>query len=371
MIGQGPEPLGSRDAVHDREVVMRRHHLGSLLLLSSLVLPAHAAGFLESLLSRTVDTVVTASDGVTQVLDPLLVGTLQLTPEGLDHVVIRLQGNNLVLAAGTAAFDASFEHNGRTRRFVVVRPEPAVADAPVLLLFHGNGGTAENQANLTEVADLVAAEGVWAVMPASVDGVWDDDPARPKGYDDVGFTAAVLDQLQANFSIDSQRVVAAGLSNGSFMTMRLACELSDRIAGFGIVAGSLTGGLESACAPVAQRRLMLVAGTRDLIVPFNGGRIGVRSLPQTFSFWLGRNGCNPAQTLSSALPDLASDGTTIGLQANSACVSGREVRLYTVTGGGHAWPGGWQYLPVPLIGTTSQDMKATQEIWEFLRDEHL
>lgn len=310
---------------------MRRHHLGSLLLLSSLVLPAHAAGFLESLLSRTVDTVVTASDGVTQVLDPLLVGTLQLTPEGLDHVVIRLQGNNLVLAAGTA----------------------------------------ENQANLTEVADLVAAEGVWAVMPASVDGVWDDDPARPKGYDDVGFTAAVLDQLQANFSIDSQRVVAAGLSNGSFMTMRLACELSDRIAGFGIVAGSLTGGLESACAPVAQRRLMLVAGTRDLIVPFNGGRIGVRSLPQTFSFWLGRNGCNPAQTLSSALPDLASDGTTIGLQANSACVSGREVRLYTVTGGGHAWPGGWQYLPVPLIGTTSQDMKATQEIWEFLRDEHL
>lgn len=349
---------------------MRAILLG-ILLLPIVLLPARAAGPLESLLSRTVNTVGTLAGGTTEALDPLLIGATQLTPPFLDHVVIRLQGNNLVLAAGTAAFDASFQHNGRTRRFVVVRPEPAVADAPVLLLFHGNGGTAENQANLTEVADLVAAEGVWAVMPASVDGVWDDDPARPKGYDDVGFAAAMIDQLEANFSIDTQRVYAAGLSNGSFMTMRLACELSGRIAGFGIVAGSLTGGLESACIPVTPRPLMLVAGTRDLIVPYNGGRIGMRSVPQAFAFWLGRNGCNPAQTLASSLPDIASDGTTVGLQANTACVSGSEVRLYTVTGGGHAWPGGWQYLPVPLIGTTSQDMDATQEIWEFLRDEHL
>ncbi|WP_243393489.1 alpha/beta hydrolase family esterase [Solimonas fluminis] len=349
---------------------MRRHHWCGLLL-SACILPAQAAGFLETLLSRTTATVGTLAGGTTEALDPLLVGATQLTPPYLDHVVIRLQGNNLVLAAGTAAFDATFQHNGRTRRFVVVRPEPAAAGAPVLLLFHGNGGTAENQANLTEVADLVAAEGVWAVMPASVDGVWDDDPARPKGYDDVGFAAAVIAQLQANFSIDPQRVYAAGLSNGSFMTMRLACELSDRIAGFGIVAGSLTGGLESACAPVSPRPLMLVAGSRDPIVPYNGGRIGVRSVPQAFSFWLGRNGCNPAQTLSSALPDIANDGTTVALQANSSCSSGSEVRLYTVTGGGHAWPGGWQYLPVPLIGTTSQDMDATQEIWDFLRDAHL
>lgn len=348
---------------------MRAFMLGLLLILC--LLPAHAAGPLESLLSRTVNTVGTLAGGTTEALDPLLVGATQLTPPYLDHVVIRLQGNNLVLAAGTAAFDASFQHNGRTRRFVVIRPEPAVTDAPVLMLFHGNGGTAENQANLTEVADLVAAEGVWAVMPASVDGIWDDDPARPKGYDDVGFAAAVIAQLDANFSIDTHRVYAAGLSNGSFMTMRLACELSGRIAGFAIVAGSLTGGLESACTPAARRPLMLVAGTRDLIVPYNGGRIGMRSVPQTFSFWLGRNGCNPAQTLSSALPDIVSDGTTIALQANTSCGNGAEVRLYTVTGGGHAWPGGWQYLPVPLIGTTSQDMSATQEIWEFLQDSHL
>ena len=350
---------------------MRRYRLCGLLLLSACILPAQGAGFLESLLSRTTATVGSLAGGATEALDPLLIGATQLTPPYLDHVIIRLQGNNLVLAAGTAAFDATFQHNGRTRRFVVVSPDPAPADAPVLLLFHGNGGTAENQANLTEVADLVADEGVWAVMPSSVDGVWDDDPARPKGYDDVGFAAAVIAQLQANFSVDPQRVYAAGLSNGAFMALRLACELSDRIAGFGIVAGSMTTGLESACAPVSPRPLMIVAGTRDLIVPYSGGRLGVRSGPQAFSFWLGRSGCNPAQTLSSALPDIANDGTTVSLQANSSCTSGSEVRLYTVNGGGHAWPGGWQYLPVPLIGTTSQDMKATREIWDFLRDSHL
>ncbi|HSW11321.1 MAG TPA: PHB depolymerase family esterase [Solimonas sp.] len=343
--------------------------LSSLLFLAAAASPVSAAGLLASLAGNLLNTTGDVVGAVTEPLDGLLVGATLLTPPGVDHVLIQLQGNNLQLAAGTAAFDASFEHGGRSRRFVVIRPEPVVANAPVLLLFHGNGGTAENQANLSEVSDLVAAEGVWAVMPASVDGVWDDDPARPKGLDDVGFVAALLDRLQANFPVDMDRIYAAGLSNGSFMASRLACEASDRIAGFGIVAGSLTGGLARSCAPLRPRPLMLVAGTRDPIVPYNGGRIGVRSVPDAYAFWLGMHGCNVAQTQSSSMPDLESDGTTIDLKWNNACGSGRELRLYTVNGGGHAWPGGWQYLPVPLIGTTSRDMKVTREVWEFLRDQ--
>jgi poly(3-hydroxybutyrate) depolymerase len=34
-------------------------------------------------------------------------------------------------------------------------------------------------------------------------------------------------------------------------------------------------------------------------------------------------------------------------------------------GGGHTWPGGYQYLPEFLIGRTSRDFKATSIIWNF------
>jgi polyhydroxybutyrate depolymerase len=41
------------------------------------------------------------------------------------------------------------------------------------------------------------------------------------------------------------------------------------------------------------------------------------------------------------------------------------VVLYTVTGGGHTWPGGEQYLPSALIGATSRQFDASQVIWRF------
>jgi polyhydroxybutyrate depolymerase len=42
-----------------------------------------------------------------------------------------------------------------------------------------------------------------------------------------------------------------------------------------------------------------------------------------------------------------------------------EVILYTIKGGGHTWPGGYQYLGKWIIGRTCRDMNATEVIWEF------
>ncbi|MGH8428980.1 MAG: alpha/beta hydrolase family esterase [Solimonas sp.] len=336
--------------------------------------PGHASPSVPASIGETVagqglSLVTDIGSALPQPVDDLLIGVSQLLPTGLQRGIIRLLGNNLQLVAGTAAFDATFEHHGLPRRFVVIRPEPiATGRAPVLLMFHGNGGTAENQANLAEVSQLVAEAGVWAVMPAALAGTWDDDPASPKDYDDVGFVGRVIDALGSSFPVDLSRVYAAGLSNGSFMSSRLACELSGRIAGFGIVAGTITGGLAAACTPLHPRRLMLVDGTNDPIVPYHGGRIGLRSAPQAYAFWLSIHGCDAQATVRSNLPDLVADGTTIELQSNRRCASNEELRLYTVRGGGHAWPGGWQYLPAPVIGTTSKDMNATREIWAFVRD---
>src|SRR3546814_12629139 len=96
-------------------------------------------------------------------------------------------------------------------------------------MLHGNGGTAENQANISYVADLVAATGSWAVLPDALDGTWNQDPGHSNGIDDVGFLAAVIEILPNNFPVDPLHIAISGLSNGAFMAGRLLLAPLDTI----------------------------------------------------------------------------------------------------------------------------------------------
>jgi polyhydroxybutyrate depolymerase len=55
-------------------------------------------------------------------------------------------------------------------------------------------------------------------------------------------------------------------------------------------------------------------------------------------------------------------------EVNDDCKEGTEVILYTVEGGGHTWPGGWQYLPEKIVGKTSRDTDANEVIWDFFKN---
>ncbi len=41
------------------------------------------------------------------------------------------------------------------------------------------------------------------------------------------------------------------------------------------------------------------------------------------------------------------------------------VEAWIVERGGHTWPGGFPYLPKLLVGATSRDFDASEEIWTF------
>lgn len=310
-----------------------------------------------ALLALTMSATAAATDG------NYTVGPTLVAPKTIGTVV-KIHGNNLVLAAKTAAFDVTLEHNGLVRTFTVVRPEPAVAGSPMMLVLHGRGGNAEGQATITNLSKSVAAQGYWAVLPQYYDNTWDDNPGLNPGLDDVGFVRRILDIMQEDFGVSAARTYAAGFSNGGFMAQRLACELPDRIAAFGFVATSITRGLYNACAPAVARPVMFVHGTSDPIVPWAGNSsLALQSVDSAVGLWTAKLGCglNPAQQTL----DSANDGTSIDL-FRYGCGT-KEVRLYRVNNGGHTWPGGTQYLPVNLIGKTSNDMQATDEIWNFVK----
>lgn len=301
----------------------------------------------------------------TGTIGDLTVSTPKAAGKLMANTVVSMNGRLLTLPRGSAAFDVSFEHDGAARRFLVIRPEPANANAAAFIMLHGTGGTPEAQANLTAIGATAVASGFWAVLPEAADGGWNDDPGYSNGTDDVGFNAKVIDILTGYLQLDAHRLFISGLSDGGFMAERLSCELSDRIAATAIVAGTVSNNLARVCSPASPRPILFINGTADPIVPYDGGRLGVASAPTAYALWQTLHNCTASASTSTAMPDSAADGTTTMLARNSGCGSGGEVRQYTVTNGGHTWPGGNQYLPESMIGKTSRDFSANSEIWTF------
>jgi polyhydroxybutyrate depolymerase len=127
------------------------------------------------------------------------------------------------------------------------------------------------------------------------------------------------------------------------------------------------------CRPAKPISVIMFHGTKDPLVPYDGGDIkggagaGVLSAAETLRTWASLDGC-PAKPETSNEPDRdPSDGTKVRRERFANCSNGSEVDLYTVEGGGHTWPGGWQYLPELVIGKTSKDIDASETIWAFFK----
>ena len=132
----------------------------------------------------------------------------------------------------------ALQHGGRQRSYIVHVPPVAREGRPlpVVLNFHGGGGNAESQQNIPRLDALADAEGFLAVYPDGTGRMPDRLLTWNAGtccaysvmnsVDDVGFTLALLADLEARQPVDRRRVYATGLSNGAMMAWRLAVEAS-------------------------------------------------------------------------------------------------------------------------------------------------
>ena len=188
----------------------------------------------------------------------------------------------------------------------------------------------------------------------------------------MAYIRAIIDYLQISENIDPARVYATGISNGGFMSYRLACELSDKIAGVAPVTANLSVDLEAFCAPSQPVKMLIINGTDDPLVPYDGGEVSlpggigrgeIRSTDETLAFWAAHNGCSGDPVVVDEPKRAWLDRTR--LQSTTLVGCDAPVKLLAVINGGHTWPGGFQYLPVGLVGRTSRDIDASQVIWEF------
>src|SRR5262249_29975218 len=152
-----------------------------------------------------------------------------------------------------------------------------------------------------------------------------------------------------------------GFSNGAMMVYEAGCALANKLAGIGVVGGSMTG---KECKPVRPLSVVIVHGTADRHVPYEGGpgkfaKFGypVNRQPVSYAvtFWAQQDNCSPEPEIS--------DRGNVTVKTYSGGRGGSSVAIYTIKGGGHSWPGGKRAWPG--ADAPSQEMSATDVIWQF------
>jgi polyhydroxybutyrate depolymerase len=246
----------------------------------------------------------------------------------------------------------------------------------MIFAIHGGSGTPEGMINIANFKSIAERDKVVLVYPAGIQNNWNDGrPTTPNqlGINDVSFFNQMCDYMITNNSVDGTKIYATGISNGGFMSSRLGCELSNRIAAIAVDAATIEATIEAtSCNPGRPVPAIYIHGTTDPLVPFTGGTVSPGAGGTAISHfkaidkWITINGCNTTPTTTD-LPDIANDGTTIKQRVYSGGINGSEVVSYVILNGGHTWPQGYQYLNELIIGKTSQDMNACEVIWAFFK----
>jgi len=264
---------------------------------------------------------------------------------------------------------------------------PARKPAPLVIVLHGNTQTGADMAARTSWPDVARREGFGVVFPNGLNRAWADlrpntkraGRAPPEGIDDVGFIVALIEKFVSNGAADPSRIYVTGLSNGGAMTMTMICARTDLFAAAATVIFNLTDDMAASCHPAKQVPMLMINGTADPLIPYQGGRgtsrfavPGFWSTQQTFDFWRRVNGCDAGDAAAVELDHRdPSDPTTV-TRISSHCPKGRDVVLYRVNKGGHRMPGNASDVRFPrivnmLLGPQNRDIDGAEVIWEFFR----
>ena len=280
------------------------------------------------------------------------------------------------------------EFDGRERSYRLHVPQvywDGQDTVPLIFAIHGGGGDSEGmiQLSLGGINTLSDTENFIVCYPDGVGNSWNDGrgveqvTSHAENVNDVGYFNFLIDELSAQYRINPKMIYATGISNGGFMSNRLACDLSEKIAAVAPVAAALPKNLETDCDATVPVAYLCINGTEDPQVGYDATTVTVLkgsesrgerlTVEATIDFWVEKTGCDPTSTLVTIDND-ADDETSIEHYTYTLPNGTPFVELVKIIEGGHTWPSGWQYLGERWIGKTSQEIDANLFIWTFFEN---
>jgi polyhydroxybutyrate depolymerase len=274
---------------------------------------------------------------------------------------------------------------GVTRSFTVALP--AVRPAPLVIVLHGAAQNGTDMITRTAWPQVARDAHIGVVFPDGLGRTWADlRPAArrallvpPKGTDDIAFITQLVDKFVRDGSADPHRIYVTGISNGGAMAMTMICARAELFAAAASVIFNFGDEAAHACHPSRAVPMLMMNGTVDPIVPYEGGHGtsrfsagGFWSTEQTLAFWRQSNGCEPADADATELDDRDPTDQSTVTRITSHCPAGHDVVLYRINGGGHRMPSRIPDARFPrivtyMLGPQNRDIDGAEVIWDFFK----
>jgi polyhydroxybutyrate depolymerase len=253
----------------------------------------------------------------------------------------------------------------RTYRFHLGKE--AKKPAPLVIVLHGMGSNGQQTEVLSGMSEIADRKGFAVAYPDGQRRMWryfDNSP-------DVTFIRDLIDALVKSGDVDARRVYATGISNGAYLTNRLALDIGEKLAAIAPVAGTLPKLMAERAKPPRAMPTMYFHGTADTAIGYDGTDfISKRAMSlgaEDFAaWWAKKNGCAEKPEVAK-LEDKEDDGTTV---ERWTYAGDAPVVFLRIEGGGHTWPGSKVGVE-KLLGKTTKDVHASELMWDFFEKHRL
>ncbi|TAL27255.1 MAG: hypothetical protein EPN97_17920 [Alphaproteobacteria bacterium] len=300
-------------------------------------------------------------------------------------IVLCLLVNIGLIRTWWMVMDHSSNHlivHGIERGYGLTLPTRTKGPVPLVIALHGLTETGKIAKYRMRFDDVARREGFavaypdgiargWTIIPPSMSGEYSRAAAAMA---DMDFIDALVDDLVKREVVDPHRVYLTGISNGGQLTFLLACFRPARYAAAAPIVATITALTSRACKAPNPMPMLIMAGTNDQYVFWNGKKNGepidnFLSVRDSLNFWKRVNGCSDV-AVKQVFPHLrAEDPTTVQTELYSNCSTGKKVALYKIVNGGHQSPSiAGDDLWTPILGPRNHDIEASEEVWKFFKE---
>ena len=254
-------------------------------------------------------------------------------------------------------FNCSVIHDEKNRQFFIYQGSSYSGDAPILFVLHGYTSRAlwiMNYSGFQSIADefgflVIYPQGT--LLPSTGQTHWNVGGwTTSSTTNDVSFINSLINFIDDEYSIDLKRIYSTGMSNGGYMSYKLACDLSSKIAAVVSVTGSMTNETTDGCNPTHPTSVAQIHGLQDTVVNYYGNGFS-KPIEDVMDYWADINNCTPEPDTSEIF---GNNGGGIH-DVYSGCDNQTNVELYLMTNMGHNWP-----------NQNNHDLQASTTVWNFL-----
>lgn len=175
--------------------------------------------------------------------------------------------------------------------------------------FHGRGGDSDNQHDNSQYYNYAASSKYVVIYPQGVQGsngaAWQGPSYADQSVNDISFVSDLLDQVKADYCINTDKIYASGKSNGAGFVDTLACsDTGDQFAAFAMAAAALyTDTSKASCTK--KRAILESHGDSDNTIPYAGGDGSGGALPKVGDWvrWWGERNCGTGAASSKVTKD--------------------------------------------------------------------